>query len=505
MTADVAARFPESRHVVIGELERAVVDASPAFRHVNHDVTANPKVRIVYDDARSVLQATPRRYDVVVSEPSNPWRAGVANLFTADFYGSARRVLKRGGIFAQWTQLYNLDSETVRMILRTFRSVFPEVEIWWLTEGDVVLLGSETPLLWSRARVEGLLEGPFAADRRQAMHLGTAPEFWSRYLLGTKEVEAFAGQGPRHTDDRPLLEFKAPRGLYSPEGWNVERLLFAKISSGALVPPGLDPPPPAETVWLGIASMYNMAGRTSEADAALQRARASGPTALGLVRDAAAALDKEDAHGAETLLELADAAPHAEQPDVARERGQVRGRLLTLRGEFDAAARALESVSELEGPLGVDLARAAAARGDVNRAFAIVGRLLAAARLEGPVGQLQVWALWELLRRLAPLDPPAALALVRGAPPASAGFAEGPRALAEAAAAEAAGLPADAADACSRAEAAGFVRLELFGLHIRALRALGRTAEAERLTDRLHALAPRAATESVPSAFAPDP
>ena len=504
VTADVAARFPETRNVVIGELERAVVDASPAFRHVHHDVTANPKVRIVYDDARSVLQATPRRYDVVVSEPSNPWRAGVANLFTADFYGSARRVLKRGGVFAQWTQLYNLDSETVRMILRTFRSVFPEVEVWWLTEGDLVLLGSETPLPWSRARVEGLLEGPFATDRRRAMHLGTAPEFWSRYLLGTKEVEAFAGPGPRHTDDRPLLEFKAPRGFYSPEGWNGQRLLYEKISSGALVPPSLDPPPPTEAVWLGIASMY-MAGRPSEAEAALQRALDSGPAALGLVRAAAAALDKADTRGAEKLLELADAAPHAGQPDVARERGQVRGRLLTLRGELDAAARTLESVGELEGPLGVELARAAAARGDMNRAFALVGRLLAAARLEGPVGHLQVWALWELLRRLAPSDPPAALALVRGAPPASAGFAEGPRALAEATAAEAAGLPEDAAAACSRAEAVGIVHVELLGLHIRALRALGRTAEAERLTVRLRALAPLTATEPVPSAFATTP
>jgi spermidine synthase len=504
VTADVAARFPESRNIVIGELERAVVDASPAFRHVHHDVTANPKVRIVYDDARSVLQATPRRYDVVISEPSNPWRAGVANLFTADFYGSARRVLKKGGVFAQWTQLYNLDSETVRMILRTFRSVFPEVEVWWLTEGDLVLLGSETPLLWSRARVEGLLEGPFAADRRRAMHLGTAPEFWSRYLLGTKEVEAFAGPGPRHTDDRPLLEFKAPRGFYSPEGWNGQRLLYEKISSGALVPPSLDPPPPTEAVWLGIASMY-MPGRASEAEAALQRALDSGPAALGLVRAAAAALDKADTRGAEALLKLADAAPHAGQPDVARERGQVRGRLLTLRGELDAAARALESVGELEGPLGVELARAAAAAGDMNRAFALVGRLLTAARLEGPVGQLQVWALWELLRRLAPSDPPAALALVRGAPPASAGFAEGPRALAEATAAEAAGLPDDAVAACSRAEAAGIVHLEILGLHIRALRTLGRTAEAERLTDRLRALAPLTATEPVPSAFATTP
>ena len=183
----------------------------------------------------------------------------------------------------------------------------------------------------------------------------------------------------------------------------------------------------------------------------------------------------------------------------------MRGRLLTLRGELDAAASALESVSELEGPLGVDLARAAATSGDDDRAFALTGRLLAAARLEGPVAQLQVGALWELLRRLAPHDPDEALRLVRGAPEVSAGFAEGPRALAEAAAAEAAGLPEDTAAACVRAEALGFVHLELFGLHIRALRALGRTAEAEQLADRLHALAPLTATEPLPSAFAPGP
>ena len=501
VTADVAARFPDCRRVVIGELEKAVVDASPAFRHVNHDVTANPKVRVDYDDARSVLQATSKRYDIVISEPSNPWRAGVASLFTADFYRSARRVLKKGGVFAQWTQLYLLEPETVRMVLRTFHSVFPEVQVWWLDGADIVLLGSEEPLVWSRARVEALLEGPFADDRRRAMRLGTAPEFWSRYLLGTKEVEAFAGSGPRHTDDRPLLEFEAPRDLYGPPGFNGERLLYAKISSRALVPPRLEPPPPAETVWLGIASMYDMAHESSEADAARGRARAAGSTAFSLTRDAVAALEKGDARGAESILDKADAAAGADQADVARERGRARGRLLALRGDFDAATRALESVNELEGPSGVELARSAAEHGDTGRAFALAGRLLSAARLEGPVGQPEVTALWEMLRLHAARDPGAALRLVRGSPPASAGFAQGTRALAEAVAAEVAKLPAETAAACARAEAQGFIHMDLLGLHIRALRSLGRPSEAERLEDRLHALAPLAVTDPVPSAF----
>jgi spermidine synthase len=270
VTADVVARFPNAPRVVIGELERAVVEASPAFRHVNHDVASNRNVRVVTDDARSVLLTTPRRFDVVVSEPSNPWRAGVANLFTAEFYRSTRRVLKEGGVFAQWTQLYLLDPESLRMILRTFHSVFPEVQVWWLDEQDIVLLGTERPLSWSRARVEALLDGPFAAERRRAMRLGTAPEFWSRFLLGTKEVEAFAGKGPRHTDDRPLLEFEAVRDLYGPRRQNAELLLHAKITSGALVPPRLEPSPPAEVVWLGVASMYEMLHESVDA-AALAR------------------------------------------------------------------------------------------------------------------------------------------------------------------------------------------------------------------------------------------
>jgi spermidine synthase len=501
VTADVAARFPNAGRVVIGELERAVVDASWAFRHVNHDVTANPKIRVVTDDARSVLQTTPRRFDVVVSEPSNPWRAGVANLFTADFYRSARGVIKPGGVFAQWTQLYLLSPESLRMILRTFHSVFPEVEVWWLDEHDIVLLGTQAPLAWSRARVEALLDGPFAAERRRAMRLGTAPEFWSRYLLGTKEVETFAGEGPRHTDDRPLLEFEAPRDLYGPPSQNGERLLSAKIASGALVPPHLDAAPPAEAAWLGIASMYEMAHEGADAAAARRRARASGATALGLVRDAAAALDAGDTLEAGALLEKARAFPLARQADVAREHGEAEGRLLAARGDLDGAARALEAVNEIEGPLGVELARSAANRGDAGRAFALAGRLLTAARLEGPVGQQEVSALWEMLRRHASRDPRGVLRLVRGAPPASAGFAEGARAFTEAVAAEAAGFPADAAAACARVEARGVVSLDLLGLHIRALRALGRTEEAEQLMDRLHRLAPLAITDPVPSAF----
>ncbi|HEV8269261.1 MAG TPA: fused MFS/spermidine synthase, partial [Thermoanaerobaculia bacterium] len=130
VTADAAARCPDVEHVDVAELERAVVTSAPWFRHVNHDVASSPKVRFLYDDARSVLVATPRRYDLILSEPSNPWRAGIANLFTADFFAAAKRTLNKGGVFAQWLQLYQLDFASVEMILRTFSRSFRHTQVW---------------------------------------------------------------------------------------------------------------------------------------------------------------------------------------------------------------------------------------------------------------------------------------------------------------------------------------------------------------------------------------
>ena len=99
-------------------------------------------------DGRSVLLASDLRYDVIVSEPSNPWIAGVASLFTADFYAAARQRLAPGGVFCQWAQLYELGPARVKMIYRTFAAAFPHV--YAFTPGDettdTILIGSDAPL-----------------------------------------------------------------------------------------------------------------------------------------------------------------------------------------------------------------------------------------------------------------------------------------------------------------------------------------------------------------------
>ena len=133
---------PSVERVDVVELEPAVREMARRCRAVNRDVLANPKVRLIFNDAREVLLTTAGRYDLIVCEPSNPYRSGIANLFTREFYLAGRNRLNEGGMFIQWVQAYEVDEHTMRTVFATFKSVFGHVELWQTQVGDVVLLGS---------------------------------------------------------------------------------------------------------------------------------------------------------------------------------------------------------------------------------------------------------------------------------------------------------------------------------------------------------------------------
>jgi len=116
VSAGTIAALPEVQRVDCVEIEPAVINAAPWFAEVNRKSYENPKIRIIYDDARNYLNTTRHRYDVIISAPSNPWIAGIGNLFTAEFYQRASEVLNPEGIFAQWVHVYSMDPEDLRMI-----------------------------------------------------------------------------------------------------------------------------------------------------------------------------------------------------------------------------------------------------------------------------------------------------------------------------------------------------------------------------------------------------
>src|SRR5438128_3315699 len=145
VTTRVLADVPGMERVRVVEIEPAVLAMSRFFLHVNDTVLARSTVSVAVDDARSALQVDRARYDVIVSEPSNPWLAGVATLYTPEFFRIVRARLTDDGVFCQWVQLYQVPLSVVAGIVRDLHAVFPHVEIWFGSTGGVMVLGSGRP------------------------------------------------------------------------------------------------------------------------------------------------------------------------------------------------------------------------------------------------------------------------------------------------------------------------------------------------------------------------
>ncbi len=214
-TAGWLGAVPGMQRVDVVELEPAVIGVARACSAVNHDVLHNPKVHIRIADAREVLLAARDRYDIVFSEPSNPYRAGIASLFTEEFYRASAARLNANGIFLQWLQTYDVDSQTIRTIYTTICAVFPHVETWQTDVGDLLLVGTRSPISYDcdflRRKVA---QEPFRSALTHAWRVESLEGFLSHFIARDNVARALAQQeSDKNTDDRTLIEFGFGRGL----------------------------------------------------------------------------------------------------------------------------------------------------------------------------------------------------------------------------------------------------------------------------------------------------
>lgn len=213
MTAGAALTHPIDRADVI-EISSEVVKASAFFKSENRDVLANPKTNLIVGDGRSHLALTNRKYDVIVSEPSNPWIAGVSSLFTREFFASARDRLNAGGIFCQWANAYNISEPDLKSILTTFLEVFPNGTVWLVGSDDVLLLGAEEPIEGLMRRIATNMKRSEAASDLASVGVADAFSLESLFVAGPSPLRSYAADAPLFIDDRITLEFTAPRELH---------------------------------------------------------------------------------------------------------------------------------------------------------------------------------------------------------------------------------------------------------------------------------------------------
>jgi len=220
------------------EIERQVVEASPFFESVNFRPLSDPRSRLIVDDARTALAYRPQTYDVIISEPSNPWMAGVNNLFTSEFYALAKRRLKPGGVLCQWVQSYEMSSASLRTILGTLASSFAHVHLFSPPlAGDMILLASDHPLELAPGAAEFFPDRPGVIEDLARIGVRSLPDVAILYIA---PIPPPAPGGVLNTDDNSLIQYRAPIEML--RGLEPDRTLF-RISSADLRRiffPGLD-------------------------------------------------------------------------------------------------------------------------------------------------------------------------------------------------------------------------------------------------------------------------
>jgi len=212
ITAGEVLYYPVEQLDVI-DINRQVVTASDFFLPWNNNVLSNPRANLIIQDGRAHLQLTRQRYDVIISEPSNPWMAGLATLFTRDFFALAEDRLNKDGIFVQFIHSYQMDWPTFALVGRTFAEVFPN-SLLVLTPpsgagGDYLLVGfkGESKLILENAQRK-------LSYARQSKNITIADPRLLYRLIVSEDLRGLFGRGPVNTDSWPRLEFAAPKLMH---------------------------------------------------------------------------------------------------------------------------------------------------------------------------------------------------------------------------------------------------------------------------------------------------
>jgi spermidine synthase len=211
------------RRIDCVEIESKVVEAARYFETENLGILHHKEFHLIIDDGRNYVEHTHRTYDVISSVPSNLWMSGVANLFTREFFLAAKSRLRPGGTMGQWIHLYQISPPDVFVFLKTFQSVFPHISIW-IDGSDMIVLGSDRPFRVDLATLQRGFEGKVLQENLVRSNL--RPENIIRHYLGDEQVlRPLRRELPLNTDDRPVLEFSAPRSLF----WDHSREIIADL------------------------------------------------------------------------------------------------------------------------------------------------------------------------------------------------------------------------------------------------------------------------------------
>ncbi|MHC4994383.1 MAG: fused MFS/spermidine synthase, partial [Planctomycetota bacterium] len=256
ITLGAAATHDTAQSLDCAEISPGVIEACVNFFYpYNHNVTDDPRVNVITTDGRNHVALTEKTYDVIISEPSNPWIAGIGDLFTREFFATSRDRLNDDGLLLVWFNAYNNNAANFASVLATFHEVFPEMRLFSTVAGsDYLMVGAKDGFDVPFDRLVRRMNQPRVAADLKRIGVETPADLLGHLVMGPGGIEAFSGGAPIVTDDNALLEFSIPR-------------VMANMQRGARILEGFDQhldadfgfiQPPGDTDWPGLAESYGL-------------------------------------------------------------------------------------------------------------------------------------------------------------------------------------------------------------------------------------------------------
>jgi predicted membrane-bound spermidine synthase len=222
------------------EIEAAMAEAARGFAPRNNAAFLDPRGKIWIDDAKTFFATRGRRYDILISEPSNPWVSGVSSLFTREFYQRIRGHLNPGGLLVQWFQLYEIDPSLLASVMRALSEALPHYVVFAPSDHDVLIIASASPIpLPPKAAV---FDHPALAAELRTVHVLSPGDLDARYLGDRATLDPlFASYGmPANSDYYPVLDLNAAHNRFTEKSaTDVVALLNAGVPVLEMLQPAL--------------------------------------------------------------------------------------------------------------------------------------------------------------------------------------------------------------------------------------------------------------------------
>ncbi|MDT8384622.1 MAG: fused MFS/spermidine synthase [Gammaproteobacteria bacterium] len=204
-----ALTFTQLESIRVVELEPAVVEAGRAILGGKIPALEDPRVTLTLNDARNTLLTENTRYDIIAAQPSHPWLARAANVFTKNFFELVNSRLNEGGIYSQWVNLFHMDATTLKSLMRAFYEVFPHgMSFANLSTGDFIMYGSGSPLIFDFAQIEQRMSGTKIKAALNYYDIYSARDLMWYFSLSREEALAASMTVPANTDTNILSEVR---------------------------------------------------------------------------------------------------------------------------------------------------------------------------------------------------------------------------------------------------------------------------------------------------------